>query len=366
MHTINNLLLVTFCVVGAACGGSPTGPANTSSSGGATIAGTAAIANANKSIKALSGVPAAGLSVTVPGTSLSATTNASGYFEISGVPSGNVRLQFRQSGVDASAEVPNVSAQQLVTIEVQVSGSTATIVSDRRSDSKVSLCHRTEGSQGYHMITVAQEAEAAHRAHGDAKPGERVPGTQAQIFDQNCQAIGPAVDVEKYTSGQDADSAPGPTLTVGATVSWTYVVTNTGTVSLTGVVVTDDKGVSVSCPSTSLSAGQSMTCTGAGTATLGQYRNIGRVTATGANPTAGGSVTVSDEDASHYLGVAAIEESGDGQTVELCHRTGNGSYQLLSVAISAEPAHRAHGDGKIGEAVPSQAGKTFGTGCSVR
>ena len=366
MHTIIKTLVVSLCVVTAACGGSPTGPGTTGSSGGATIAGTAANASVNKSIKALTGVPAAGLSVTVSGTSLSSTTNAFGYFEISGVPSGNVKLQFRQSGVDASAEVANVSGEQLVMIEVQVSGSAATIVSDSRSASKVSVCHRTEGSQGYHMITVAPEAEAAHRDHGDARPTERVPGTQAQIFDQTCQAIGPAVDIEKSTNGEDADSAPGPTIIVGTPVSWTYLVTNTGTVSLSGLSVSDDKGVAVSCPATSLTAGQSMTCTGAGTATPGQYSNIGRVTATGASPSGSGISTVTDEDASHYIGVTPTQDEGEGPKVELCHQTGNGSYQLISVSISAEPAHRAHGDGKIGEAVPAQAGKTFGTGCSVR
>ncbi len=237
MQTIIRTLLVSCGVVAAACGGSPTGPGNAGASGGATIAGTAAIVSTNKAVDALSGVPAAALTVTISGTQLSATTNASGYFQISGVPSGNVRLHFRQSGVDASAEVPAVSGQQLITIEVQVSGSTATIVSDTRSASSVSLCHRTEGAHGYHMITVAQEAEPAHREHGDAKPTERVPGTQAQIFDQTCQAIGPAVDIEKYTNGDDADSAPGPTLTVGGMVSWTYIVTSTGTVGLSGISV---------------------------------------------------------------------------------------------------------------------------------
>jgi hypothetical protein len=304
------------------------------------------------------------MTVTVSGTSLSATTNAAGYFQIAGVPSGSVRLQFRQSGVDASAEVPNVSAQQLVTVEVQVSGSTATIVSDTRSESKVSICHRTEGINGFHLITVGQPAESAHRDHGDAKPTERIPGTQAQIFDQNCQAIGPAVDIEKLTNGEDADSAPGPSIAVGAAVNWTYVVTNTGTVTLNNVVVTDDRGVTVTCPAAVLNAGQSITCTGSGTASLGQYRNVGRVTAAGANPGGAGTSTVSDEDASHYLGGSG--NGLEGPKVDLCHRTGNGSYHLISVSVDAEPAHRAHGDGKVGEGVPGQSGSTFGPGCSLR
>ena len=363
MHNIRKSLIILVCLAAAACGGSPTSPGSGGGSG-ATIAGTAAVAGSQKSIQALSGVPAAGMTVTVAGTSLSATTNGAGYFQIQGVPSGNVRLQFRNAGVDATAEVPSVTGQQLVTIEVEVSGSTATIVSESRSEAKVSLCHRTEGVNGFHSITIAPEAEPAHRAHGDAKPTERVPGTQAQVFDQNCQAVGPAVDIEKSTNGEDADSAPGPTLNVGDPVTWTYVVRNSGTTQLTGVAVTDSREGTISCPQTTLAAGASMTCTKSGVAVEGQYSNVGRVTATGANATGGGTSTVTDEDASHYLGV--VPSADEGPKVELCHGTGNGSYHLISVSTSAEPAHRAHGDAKIGEAVPGQPGRTFGAGCSVR
>ena len=101
-----------------------------------------------------------------------------------------------------------------------------------------------------------------------------------------------------------------------------------------------------------------MTCSGSGLATLGQYRNVGTVTATWT----GGTVT--DSDPSHYLGVGPAPEEA-GPKVQLCHRTGNGSYHLIEVSINAEPAHRAHGDAKIGEAVPGNAGKVFGAGCSV-
>ena len=301
--------------------------------------------------------PAAGVTVTIPGSSLSTVTNSAGYFQLTGVPSGTVRLQFKQPGIDATADVPNVSGQQLVTIQVQLSGSTARIVSDSRSDAKVSLCHRTDG-HGYHQITIDPSAEPAHRGHGDAKSGERVPGTALQTFDENCQVVGPAVEIEKFTNGDDADSAPGPTIEVGKPVTWTYIVKNTGTVRLTGIAVSDDKGVSVSCPATALDPSASMTCTGSGVATLGQYRNVGTVAATAPQ----GSLTASDP--SHYLGV--IPDDEPGPKVELCHKTGNGSYHLISVSVSAEPAHRAHGDGKIGDAVPGQAGKTFGAGCSVR
>ena len=80
-----------------------------------------------------------------------------------------------------------------------------------------------------------------------------------------------------------------------------------------------------------------------------------------ANSAAG---SVRDSDTSHYLGQAPGEEPG--LKVQLCHRTGNDSYHLIEVSVNAEPAHRAHGDGRIGEAVPGSPGKVFDAGCGVR
>ncbi|MEZ4865470.1 MAG: SdrD B-like domain-containing protein [Caldilineaceae bacterium] len=51
----------------------------------------------------------------------------------------------------------------------------------------------------------------------------------------------PDLALAKYTNGQAANSFPGPMLTVGAPVTWTYVLTNTGTVTLTDLLVTDDQ-----------------------------------------------------------------------------------------------------------------------------
>ncbi|MCP4656433.1 MAG: hypothetical protein GY856_13550 [bacterium] len=116
----------------------------------------------------------------------------------------------------------------------------------------------------------------------------------------------PEILIEKSTNGFDADSAPGPMLTAGDSVNWTYVVTNTGNVSLTNVTVTDDQGVSVQCQKgaqgISLAVGESVTCSGQGTAVLGQYANVG--TATGTPPS---GPPVSDTDPSHYLGQEPVE-----------------------------------------------------------
>ncbi|MCM2359385.1 MAG: SpaA isopeptide-forming pilin-related protein [Geobacteraceae bacterium] len=111
----------------------------------------------------------------------------------------------------------------------------------------------------------------------------------------NGQAGGRVITIVKKTNGVDAPGAPGPYVAVGSTVNWTYLVTNTGTSTLTSVVVTDSKGVTVSCPATSLAAGASMTCTASGTAVAGQYENIGYVTALN------GLKNVVDQYPSHYF-----------------------------------------------------------------
>jgi len=56
------------------------------------------------------------------------------------------------------------------------------------ANSKVDVCHRT-GNGGYHTISVASQAVQAHRRHGDALPGEAVPGQPGFVFDAACTAV---------------------------------------------------------------------------------------------------------------------------------------------------------------------------------
>ena len=78
-------------------------------------------------------------------------------------------------------------------------------------------------------------------------------------------------------------------------------VANPGNVTLTEIAVTDDQGLDVSCPATSLAAGETMTCTAYGPVQLGQYANIGTVIAT---PLVGAALEASDP--SHYLGLLSF------------------------------------------------------------
>lgn len=107
----------------------------------------------------------------------------------------------------------------------------------------------------------------------------------------------PAIDIEKSTNGFDADVPKGPSIEVDGAVNWEYEVTNTGETDLINVTVNDDQGVTVTCPQDTLAIGESMTCTANGTATEGQYANIGSVMGSFEDQ------IVSDNDPSHYFGV---------------------------------------------------------------
>ncbi len=109
----------------------------------------------------------------------------------------------------------------------------------------------------------------------------------------------PAIDIEKSVNGEDADVPPGPIVLVGSMVTFSYVVTNTGNVTLDGVLVTDSVLGPISMPKTSLAPGESMTGIASAAATAGQYANLGTVTAT--DPT---QATVSDNDPGNYIGFA--------------------------------------------------------------
>ncbi|MDL9978791.1 DUF7507 domain-containing protein [Microbacterium sp. ASV49] len=148
--------------------------------------------------------------------------------------------------------------------------------------------------------------------------GNTVPGSTVTSEDPSHYfGIQPKVSIVKSTNGEDANEAPGPLVAVGGDITWTYVVTNTGTVPLTDVTVTDDKvkASEIDCDETGsnvipgpLEPGASFTCTATGTATAGQYANMGTVTGIGPETTdvdgktlPGAKVTA--EDPSHYFGV---------------------------------------------------------------
>ncbi len=178
-------------------------------------------------------------------------------------------------------------------------------------------CPRTTLDPGESMVctgsgtAVASEACYANvgTAVGTPPEGDDVTDSDPSHYCAEEIVGEPAVHLEKYTNGQDADVAPGPTLAEGDNVQWTYVVTNTGEVTLTGVTVTDNRGVAITCEGGqpfALEPAETMLCFGNGTATIGQYSNEGSVCGT---PDGGGEA-VCDTDPSHYFGEEPAGEPG--------------------------------------------------------
>ncbi len=113
----------------------------------------------------------------------------------------------------------------------------------------------------------------------------------------------PDIDVEKYTNGFDMDTDPTPGIKVGAAVTWKYVITNTGNVSLFNITLVDDREGIIVCPEETLLPGESMECILEGTAEFGYHSNL--VTVTGECD----GIIVNDSDIGEYYG---FEESNGG------------------------------------------------------
>ncbi len=149
----------------------------------------------------------------------------------------------------------------------------------------------------------------------------------------NIDAPAPLITINKLTNGSD-----GSNILVGTAITWTYQVSNTGDRVLNNVYVTDDQGVTVVCPSSTLAIGANMTCSATGTAVAGNYVNIGT-----AHGDWNGS-TATATDSSSYFGanpMIDVQKTPDTQTVTEGLKatftitvTNTGNVDLTSVEVT--------------------------------
>ncbi len=173
----------------------------------------------------------------------------------------------------------------------------------------------------FHTITSITDNRTSNIGSCQALIGTRINDNQTETCSYNVTLTGPASSPLTNTAtliydngGKDTPRSsstvnfPALTLTkssttqlitsVGQTVPYSYVIKNTGTVALTGVLLADNKTNSPpSCPATTLAVGASMTCTG-------------QTTVTQAEITAGGSLvnvaTVSSNEAPNATATVSI------------------------------------------------------------
>src|SRR5262249_20376184 len=140
---------------------------------------------------------------------------------------------------------------------------------------------------------VGQQTNVGTVTGQDANTGATVTDTNPA----NDIAAAPEIKNVKFVNGQDADTTPGPHMSVGSTVTFTYVVTNTGNVPLANVVVTDDQlGTITSFTGDTNGNGlldltETWTYTKTAIAQPGQQTNTGTVTAQDVNNPPGTTVT---------------------------------------------------------------------------
>ncbi|GLZ38886.1 hypothetical protein [Actinokineospora sp. NBRC 105648] len=118
---------------------------------------------------------------------------------------------------------------------------------------------------------------------------------------------------------------------LGEVVDYTFTVTNSGNVAVTGLVVHDASGVGVTCPRTALAPGEHVVCTSdAGHTTtaadLAAAEVVKRATATATAPDA--AAVVSPEASAHTPTFAAVPAVALDKTATLDDRNGNGLADL--------------------------------------
>jgi len=141
------------------------------------------------------------------------------------------------------------------------------------------------------------------------------------------------INVVKSTNGEDANTATGPLLAVGATATFTFVVTNTGSAALGTVVLRDDNGtasVTTDDLTPTLQSGdtnsngrldttETWTYQATRVVTAGQHTNIASITATpfdSQGVAIPGAAAVTDTDPSNHFGVTTginVVKSTNGQ-----------------------------------------------------
>jgi hypothetical protein len=170
------------------------------------------------------------------------------------------------------------------------------------------------------LLGLAQQGQYTNTATVTGTVPSEFPGEPRRVTDKDPShyiAIGdPAIDLEKWTNGEDADLLPGPLVAAGNLITWTYLVHNVGAIDLEAITLLDDRegNVTAHCPQTTLAVGEQMICTVTGIAQLGQYSNTAVVTGTTAADALRPHLSVTDTDPSHYFGtemtVCPIDGSG--------------------------------------------------------
>ena len=156
VFAIGIAVLATSIACGNASGSlSPTGPSG-NGSGGAVINGRVRGLSTPVTANSFAPLATSSVRVTISGTNISSNVDGNGQFTLTGVPPGDVTMQFSGPGVSASITLKGVTADQQITIDVTLNGNSARLDSDtrRRDGGREIEGHITAVDAGARTITV--------------------------------------------------------------------------------------------------------------------------------------------------------------------------------------------------------------------
>jgi hypothetical protein len=231
----------------------------------------------------------------------------------------------------ASAPGPAITVDSTVTWTYQVSntGDSSLTNIDVTDDQGVTVTYQSGDTDGDNKLdpdetwiySASGNATAGQYRNIAEVCGDGIDGVEYCSKDTSWYyGVEPSIEIVKLTNGLDVTEAPGPSITVDSTVTWTYEVTNNGDSTLSDIVVTDDQGVTVIYQSGDdnsnnlLDPGETWIYTASGTATEGQYQNVGEACGTGAD-----GEEYCATDTSWYFGVIPeinIEKYTNGQDAD--------------------------------------------------
>ena len=168
------------------------------------------------------------------------------------------------------------------------------------------------------------------QANGAANAIKLVSFDDKRNVDAGFWKPGPAIDVQALTNGDDADTLTGPLVNYNSLITWTYRVANSGDITLSSILVRDDRLGVIACPTFTLGLGQNMVCERYGLAAGGQYTNVASATSTDL-------VTlhpITDTDLSHHFGLVTATVQIKKYTNGLDARTAPGPTLIVGLPVT--------------------------------
>ena len=195
---LSAVLASVVCVAAIACGStSPVSPRGTSSlfsTGGAVITGHVNGSPVTATAQSATARPMASpttVTVTIVGTDITTTVDGKGDFQLTGVPPGDVTLNFASKGASATITLSGVAAGDRIHIVVTLNGKTAKIEDEDRD-------HDDDGDDDNELKGLVSALTGTCPTLTFTVVGIKVVTNSATKFDDPCQQIanGRRVEVE--------------------------------------------------------------------------------------------------------------------------------------------------------------------------